>query len=208
MRLILHDIAKLQSKDNEPTCNKKKNLTCDVATTESFLNLYKYESPMEKQLNKVQSSIAEKENDIKKLKHEIDKIESVGKDNSSHLDLGPMCSRCHQHLKHKSSKCQHEPCSSWLQHGRTALHKSEKKQFESKKGNLKKFLCNLHTLESEAKRLKEVMDSKVRSFSNVIKPHLIRSNPSKYLTSLNGTILPVTRTINIDLAIIKEHYNS
>ena len=64
MRLILHNVAKLQSKDNEP--NKKKSLMCDVETTESFLNLYKYESPMEKQLNKVQNNIAEKENDIKK----------------------------------------------------------------------------------------------------------------------------------------------
>ena len=58
--------------------------------------------------------------------------------------------------------------------------KVKKKQFESKKGNLKKFLHDLNTLESEAKRLKEVMDSEVRSFSNVIKPHLIRSNLSKY----------------------------
>ena len=163
---------------------------------------------MEKQLNKVQNNIAEKENDIKKLKHEIDRIESVGKDNSSHLELGPTCSRCHQCLKHKSSKCQHDPCSSWLQCGRIVLHKSEKKQFESKKGNLKNFLHDLNTLESEAKRLKEVMDSEVRSFNNVVKPHLIRSNLSKYLTSLNRTILPVTRTINIDLAIIKKHYDS
>ena len=86
--------------------------------------------------------------------------------------------------------------------------KVKKKQFESKKGNLKKFLHDLNTLESEAKCLKEVMDSEVRSFSNVIQPHLIRSNLSKYFTSLNRIILPVTRMINFDLAIIKQHYDS
>ena len=48
--------------------------------------------PWKKQLKKVNKNIADKENEIKFLKHEIDKIEHVGKDNNSHLELGPTCS--------------------------------------------------------------------------------------------------------------------
>ena len=88
---------------------------------------------MEKQLNKVNKNIADKENEIKLLKHEIDKIESDGKDNTSHLELGPTCSHCHQHLKHKSSKCQQEPCSTWLKCGRITLHKGEKEKISKLK---------------------------------------------------------------------------
>ena len=202
MQLLIHHISKFKTQGNPEKV--MEDITADIQSTDSFLSLYKYESPMEEQLNKVNTNIKDKENDIKLIKHKIEEIQSVGKNDLSHLELRPTCSQCHQCLKHKLSKCQHEPCSTWLQCGRIELHKAEKKNFESKKGKLKRLLRDLSTLESEAKRLKDIMDSEVRSFTNIVEPHLICSNPHKYLTNLNGNILPVTRTINIDLVILKK----
>ena len=72
---------------------------------------------------------------------------------------------------------------------------------------MKKLVKDLSIVESEAKRLSKIMDSETRSFSNVIKPYLIRSNPEKYLTCLDSSVLPITKIINIDIAILKKHYS-
>ena len=72
---------------------------------------------------------------------------------------------------------------------------------------MKKLVKDLGVIEAEAKRLSDALVAETRSFMNVLKPYLICSDPEKYVTSIYGSVLPITKTINIDLAILKKHYN-
>ena len=136
------------------------------------------------------------------------RVESFGRDPLSHLDLGSSCGKSQKRAGHKSSHCTGEQCTTFHQCGWLNLHKNKKKLFESKRCKLKKLVKDLNLLEAESKHLKDLMQSKTHSFGNIVKPYLIRSNPSKYLTSLHSNVLPITKTINIGIAILKKHYNS
>ena len=68
--LILHELNKL--KDPNTTKNVKEDICKGVNMAQSFLELYKYQSPMEKQLSKLTEQITEKEEQIKTLKCEIE----------------------------------------------------------------------------------------------------------------------------------------
>ena len=54
--LMLHELNKITSDKQQDTV--KQQVCSKVDTTKSFLDLYKYESPMEKQLNKVLDQIS------------------------------------------------------------------------------------------------------------------------------------------------------
>ena len=113
--LILYELNKL--KDPNTTKNVKEDICKDVNMAQSFLELYKYQSPMEKQLTKLTEQITEKEEQIKKLKCEIHEVESFSRDPQSHLDLGLSCGKCHQRVGNKSSHCTLEQCTTFHQCG-------------------------------------------------------------------------------------------
>ena len=67
---------------------------------------------MEKQLGKILDEIRFKEEKIKELKFELDKIDAFAIEPASHIDLGPVCHKCHERSGHKSSCCKELPCNS------------------------------------------------------------------------------------------------
>lgn len=66
---------------------------------------------MEKHLAKIMEEISDKEDKIKELKFELDQIDAFSKEPVSHIDLGPICHKCHQRSGHKSSCCKEVACN-------------------------------------------------------------------------------------------------
>ena len=112
--------------------NDKKQFAKSVESSKKLLDLYEYKSPMEKQLGKILDDIKLKEEKIKGLKFELDKIDAFTTEPASHIDLGPICHKCHERSGHKSSHCEELLCNSWKQCGRIQPHKTEKKIVETK----------------------------------------------------------------------------
>ena len=137
MRLLLHEVAKLKqlsaTTSSSTTCsssgynnNEKQIFAKNIESSKKLLELYQYRSWMEKQLGKIMDEIKEKEDKIKKLKLELDKIDAFASEPASHLDLGLICHKCHESSGHKSLHCKELPCNSWKQYGQIQLHKAKK----------------------------------------------------------------------------------
>ena len=80
-------------------------------SSKKLLELYQYHSPMEKHLAKIMEEISDKENKTKELKFELDQIDAFLKEPVFHIDLRPICHKCHQRSGHKSSCCKEVSCN-------------------------------------------------------------------------------------------------
>ena len=108
--------------------NKLQNFKQNSQCSANLLELYQYHLPMEKHLGKIMEEISNKEDKIKELKFELDQIDSFVKEPVSHINLGPICHKCHQRSGHKSLHCKEVACNTWKQCGHIHLHKAKKKR--------------------------------------------------------------------------------
>ena len=168
------------------------------------INSYEYQSPMEKHLSKILTETSEKELEIQKLKSEIDSMRPP-EDNPSDT-IAITCGRCHQG-NHTKRRCVDPPCTTSISCGKIRFHKSELKELELKKAQLKKLIRDKSSLESECKKVRDTITATVKSFPQAVKTALINSNKKEYLAIHDGKFVPLTTKINRDISILQKYYN-
>ena len=172
--------------------------------TNSSINSYESQSPMEKHLSKLLVEISHKEIEYQKLKSEVDSI--LSNDTSATDNVAVTCGHCHR-SNHTKRCCIDPPCTMSILCGKLKLHKNELKSFDMKKAQMKKLLTEKLSLESECKKCRETILATVKSFPQAIKTSLINSNKRAYLTVHNGKFVPLTTKINRDISILQKYYN-
>ena len=167
---------------------------------------YQYSSPMEKHLNCILNDVEMKENDITKLRSELESMSSHLDDDDA-VNSQPCCSQCHE-WGHKKNKCTGAKCLTSISYGCMRLHKDEMKTIDTSKSNLKKLLKEKSTLEIECDHIRGCVCTNNRSFPQAVRSHLINSNKCKYLTMYGDNVVPLTKVINLDLSILQKFYES
>ena len=167
------------------------------------LSAYQYQSPIEKHLATVLTEISQKELEIEKIKAEIESMKPTDYTNG---DVAITCGRCHQG-NHTKRRCVDPLCTTSISCGKIRFHKSELKVVENKKVQLEKLIRDKVSLESESKKIREIIASTVKTFPQAVKTALINSNKKEYLTIHEGKFVPLTTRINRDISILQKYYN-
>ena len=179
------------------------NVTTPIGTNSS-INSYEYQSPMEKHLSKLLVEISDKEIEYQKLKSEVDFI--LSNDASATDNVAVTCGHCHR-SNHTKRRCIDPPCTTSILCGKLKLHKNELKSFDMKKAQMKKLLKEKLSLESECKKCRETITTTVKSFPQAVKTSLINSNKRAYLTIHDGKFVSLTTKINRDISILQKYYS-
>ena len=179
------------------------NVTTPIGTNSS-INSYEYQSPMEKHLSKLLVEICDKEIEYQKLKSEVDSV--LSNDASATDNVAVTCGCCHG-SNHMKRRCIDPPCTTSILCGKLKLHKNELKYFDMKKAQMKKLLKEKLSLESECKKCRETIVAMVKSFPQAVKTSLINSNKRAYLTIHDGKFVPLTAKINRDISILQKYYS-
>ena len=159
---------------------------------------------MEKHLSKILTETSEKELEIQKLKSDIDAMRPPEENVSDNIAI--TCGHCHQG-NHTKRWCVDPPCTTSISCGKIRFHKSELKEFDLKKAQLKKLMRDKCSLESECKKVRDTIASTVKSFPQAVKTALINSNKKEYLAIHDGKFVPLTTKINRDISILQKYYN-
>ena len=170
-----------------------------------LIESYTYMTPMQKHLNTLQGDIEIKEQEMEKIKLEIDSIYQTNNDDDH--DTRPHCSICHE-IGHRRNRCSGQKCPASVSCGKLKLHKDELKHLDTLKANLKKIVKDKMSLDAESEKINETINQNNRSFAQAVRGHLINSNKHKYLTTYADQVVPLTKVINIDLSILQKHYNN
>ena len=179
------------------------NVTTPIGTNSS-INSYEHQLPMEKHLSKLLVEISDKEIEYQKLKSEVD---SVLSNDASATDNVAVTSGCSHGSNLMKRRCIDPPCATSILCGKLKLHKNELKSFDMKKAQMKKLLKEKLSLESECKKCRETIVAMVKSFPQAVKTSLINSNKRAYLTIHDGKFVPLTAKINRDISILQKYYS-
>ena len=169
------------------------------------IDAYTYMTPMQKHLKTLQRDIELKENEMEKIKTEIDAINESN--TYDEHDNRPHCSICHE-IGHRRNRCAGQKCVASVSCGKIRLHKEELKQLDTLRANLKKLVKEKLSLDSDCEKITETINQNNKSFAQAVRGHLINSNKHKYLTTYADQVVPLTKIINIDLSILQKHYNN
>ena len=89
--------------------------------TNSSINSYEYQLPMEKHLSKLLVEISDKEIEYQKLKSEVDSV--LSNDTSATDNVAVTCGHCHR-SNHTKRCCIDPPCTTSISCGKLKLHKN------------------------------------------------------------------------------------
>ena len=89
--------------------------------TNSSINSYEYQLPLEKHLSKLLVEISDKEIEYQKLKSEVDSV--LSNDTSATDNVAVTCGRCHG-SNHTKRHCIDPPCTRSISCGKLKLHKN------------------------------------------------------------------------------------
>ena len=166
---------------------------------------YTYMTPMQKHLNTLQRNIELKEQEMEKVKIEIDSLD--GSNNDYDSDSRPHCSICHE-VGHRRNRCSGQKCPASVSCGKLKLHKDELKHQDTLKANLRKLVKEKLSLDAECEKISETINMNNKSFAQAVRGYLINSNKHKYLTTYAEQVVPLTKVINYDLSILQKHYHN
>ena len=196
-----------ESISHDPHSSVRRELAQDYQSTRTSSS-----SSKKVYLSPIQLDIRAKEEEYIQQKYEYDelcaKVQSLQDTfcvNVTENKTIPVCGNCHLRVSrgHNKRNCKSNTCEDIRTCGNIAAH-------ESAKTELKELVSARDKAEGLMKKIKSELDAKIKMEQNVnqtfeaqIKPHLINSNPDKYL--FDG-FKERSRVLMADMAILRKHY--
>ncbi len=171
-------------------------------------DVYKYESPVQKEIKESKLLLEIKAAEIRATKLKVQKLEEdyilpfIDDDT-----VGSRCGICHV-KGHQKPTCQNPPCVTVKQCGHLKGHSEERKAFEAEKAELKKLQKEAKVLEEKIEKQELAERAVLSSFPQAVRLTLINSNKSKYLIATPSGYVPRNSIIHRDISVLQKAYKN
>ena len=176
-----------------------------------LLAFYEFKSPLEKELDEATRKLHDKEAERDDAMARINSIKTLDEEAKAGDEIGGIrCRRCHMVGNHKKNKCPNPECKIFEQCRVVEFHDAEKRHRKQLRAKLDRAVKEAKQQQIEVNKIQSGLLHEQRSFDVIVRPHLIRTNPTRYLISLpenDKEIVPKSKIISTDLGILEHYYN-
>ena len=190
---------KNKPKPKEKPARKRLNYGSSSASGPTVL------SPIESYIAHQKLEIQNQEAKIESLEEELE--EYVARRTLPSTSSLPCCNKCHRKEGHNRLNCPYPTaCTSALFCGNIDKHPDDKQTVKQKTKQLSEERKSLQAMKEELKNREKSSASVAKRYTARVKETLIKSNPEKYLRSVNGNQIEDWRLLNKDSKILEKEF--
>ena len=162
-------------------------------------------SPIESYIAHQKLKIKNQEAKIESLQEQL--AEYVARRTLSSTSSLPCCNKCHRKKGHNRPNCPYPTaCTSALFCGNIDKHPDDKQTLKQKTKQLSEERKSLQAMKEELKNREKSSASVAKRYTAQVKETLIKSNPEKYLRSVNENQIEDWRLLNKDSKILGKEF--